>query len=316
LSENSLDQSASLPIPSRLTAILQAILVTVLWSSSWVLIKIGLRGNLPPITFAGLRYVLAWLCLIPVVLLKAKERAAFRRLTRSDWLRLAVLGLILYTLSQGAQFLSLAYLPAVMANLLLNLTPVAVAFMGIPYLGERPSLLQWLGVALCMVGVGFYFLPVALPGAQIFGIIVAISGVLTNAVSSLLGREVNHLGHLSPLLVTFVSMGIGSLLMLIIGLASERLGRLAWTDWAIIAWLAVVNTAFAFVLWNNTLRALTAVESSILNSLMMPQIAVLAVIFLGETLSAKEILGLVLVGVGVLIVQLRRGNGIGRSCPT
>ena len=41
---------------------------------------------------------------------------------------------------------------------------------------------------------------------------------------------------------------------------------------------------------------------------MMPQIAILAVLFLGETLSGKEIAGLVLVSLGVLIVQLNRNK--------
>jgi len=43
---------------------------------------------------------------------------------------------------------------------------------------------------------------------------------------------------------------------------------------------------------------------------MMPQIAILAFIFLDETLSAKEIWGLLLVGIGVLIVQLKRQNQV------
>ena len=80
---------------------------------------------------------------------------------------------------------------------------------------------------------------------------------------------------------------------------------MTWGDWAIVAWLAVVNTAFAFTLWNHTLRTLSAVELSVINSLMMPQIAILAFVFLEETLSAKEIWGLILVGIGVLIVQVK-----------
>src|SRR5688500_9866547 len=50
-------------------AVFQAIFVTVLWASSWVLIKLGLRASLPALTFAGLRYVLAFVCLMPFVLL-------------------------------------------------------------------------------------------------------------------------------------------------------------------------------------------------------------------------------------------------------
>jgi len=50
----------------------------------------------------------------------------------------------------------------------------------------------------------------------------------------------------------------------------------------IIALLAIVNAAFAFTLWNKSLQMLTAVESSIINGTMLPQIAILAWIFLNE----------------------------------
>jgi drug/metabolite transporter (DMT)-like permease len=137
-------------------------------------------------------------------------------------------------------------------------------------------------------------------------LVVALVGVFSNAASSLLGRKVNLQTRLSPLVVTFVSMGIGSTLLLILGIATQGLGNPTPTDWAIIAWLTMVNTAFAFTIWNHTLQTLSAVESSVINSLMMPQIAILAYFFLGETLTARETIGLVLVGVGVLVVQLRK----------
>jgi drug/metabolite transporter (DMT)-like permease len=41
----------------------------------------------------------------------------------------------------------------------------------------------------------------------------------------------------------------------------------------IIGWLSVINTAFAFTLWNHTLRTLTAVESSVMNNTVLVQIA-------------------------------------------
>lgn len=139
--------------PSRLTAILQAVFVTVLWSTSWVLIKIGLRGNLPALTFAGLRYALAFLCLIPIVAFNRRERAGLKGMTQGDWLRLSILGFFFYTLTQGLLFLSLAYLPAAMVGLLLNQTNVLIAVAGIFFLKEIPTRLQWAGVALAALGV-------------------------------------------------------------------------------------------------------------------------------------------------------------------
>jgi drug/metabolite transporter (DMT)-like permease len=282
------------------------VFVTVLWASSWVLIKLGLRASLPALTFAGLRYVLAFLCLMPLVLLNPLHRSAIRSFTRADWGRLALLGIVYYTLTQGSQFLSLAYLPAAMVSLLLNLTPLVVGLFGIVFLREHPSTGQWLGIALTITGVVFYFFPIHAAELPIFGLLVALGGVFSNAASSLLGRQANRLANSSPLIITFISMGIGSILLLAMGITIQGFGALDLQSWLLIAWLAIVNTAFAFTLWNHTLRTLSAVESSVINSLMMPQIAVLAFVFLGETLTGKEIIGLLLVSVGVIVVQLQK----------
>jgi len=291
---------------SRLSAILQAVLVTFLWSTSWVLIKIGLHDNLPPITFAGLRYGLAFLILAPFVLASTNERSALERLTASDWRRLAVLGLIFYTMTQGAQFLSLAYLPAAVVNLLLNFSPLVVGLFGMIWLNEQLVAAQWFGLALCLLGAAIFFLPVSVQEGYGLGMAVALFGVVANAGSSILGRAVNRRRTLSAMTITFVSMGIGSVLLLVFGLATQGLGVISAAGWAIIAWLAMVNTALAFTLWNRTLRWLTAVESSIINGLMLPQTALLAFIFLGEALTETEVAGLVIVAVGVLVVQVRR----------
>ena len=74
----------------------------------------------------------------------------------------------------------------------------------------------------------------------------------------------------------------------------------------IIIWLALVNSALAFSLWNHTLRTLSAMESSIINNTMLFQIAILAWLFLGENLSNFQLLGMVLAGLGTLLVQIRR----------
>ena len=292
-------------ISPRLPAILLAVFVTLLWSTSWVLIKIGLHNSLPAVTFAGLRYTLAFLCLVPFVVFNPAQRAALKHLTRKDYVKLGLLGVVYIFLTQGAMFLALAYLPANMVSLLLNLTSIFVGAAGIFLLKERPSSLGWLGVGLAAAGIGVYFFPVSLPPGQVVGIGFGIFCLLMNVVSSLFSRAVNRTGTISPLIVTFVSMGVGSMLLLIVGLAVQGAGKLIWTDWAIIAWMAIVNTALAFTLWNRCLQVLTAIESSILNSLMMPQIAILAYVFLGETLTRRSIAGLVLVGLGTILVQLK-----------
>jgi len=301
---------------THLAAVLTALLVTVLWSSSWILIKIGLKANLPALTFAGLRYTLAFLCLLPVVLLNAQHRGLLRRISRPTWARLLLLGVVFYALTQGAQFVSLAFLPAATLTLLLNFTPVIIALFSGVGAKEPTSLFQWGGIALSAAGALLYFLPLEIPAAQVFGLAVALLGLLANAASALMGRQANTQTGLPPILITTVSMGVGGLLLLLGGALTQGFGSLDLTQWLIVAWLAVVNTAFAFTLWNRSLQTLTAVESGVINSLMLPQIAILAWLFLGEALGPRQVAGIAVVALGTLVVQMWRYlPRLGKSSP-
>jgi drug/metabolite transporter (DMT)-like permease len=283
--------------------LLQALLVTFLWSTSWVLIKVGLQ-DIPALTFAGLRYALAFVCLLPFAL-RSGQLGALGTLSGRAWGRLVLLGLLFYSVTQGAQFVSLLYLPAMTTSLLLSFTTVLVGLLGGILLGERPSPVQWAGTGLYLLGVVVFFYPAMLPSGPLVGLVVACAGVLANALSSILGRHVNRSGELAPMAVTVVSMGIGAAVLLIGGVAVQGLPRLSLLHWGIVLWLAVVNTAFAFTLWNRTLRTLTAMESSIINNTMLFQIAILAWVFLSEDLDGWKVLGMVLAAVGTLVVQLR-----------
>ncbi len=288
----------------HLRAVLQALFVTFLWSTSWVLIKLGL-GEIPALVFAGLRYGIAALCLL-VLLIGRGQARTLRRLSRRDWGLLAGLGVVFYALTQGAQFLGLSYLPAITTNLLLSLSTIAVTFLGMALLAERPGRAQWWGLGIYVLGVLIFFYPAAIPLNEVLGLVIVLIGVLANAGASVLGRAINRAATLSPLLVTTVSMGIGAALLLGSGIALQGWPELSLQSWLIVLWLALVNTAFAFTLWNHTLRILSAMESSIINNAMMIQIPLLALIFLGETLSLQQVAGMLLAGGGILAVQFLR----------
>jgi drug/metabolite transporter (DMT)-like permease len=208
--------------------------------------------------------------------------------------------------TQGAQFLALSYLPAVTVSLLLTFSAVATMLLGAVALGEHPTRQQVGGIVLYLVGAFIYFYPVMLPEGQVIGVIIALIGVASNAVASVLGREINRDSGLPPSVITAISMGIGALALLGSGIAVQGLPPLSLMNWLIILWLAAVNTAFAFTLWNHTLRTLSALESSLINNTMLIQIAILAWLFLGETISLQQGIGMLLAAAGILIVQVRR----------
>ena len=228
-----------------------------------------------------------------------------KNLDKNDWRKLISLGILFYTLTQGFQFIGLSLLPAVSVSLILNFTPLVVALLGIVTIKEIPSSKQWAGVLLFVIGVLLYFLPVDFSSSRLTGIIIMIGGVIVNAGSALLGRSINREGKITPLTVTVISMGIGSIILLFSGLAMNGIPSVSFNNILFLLWLAGVNTAFAFTLWNITLRSLSAMESSIINGTMLIQIAFLAWIFLGESITLKEGTGMCIAAAGAFLVQIK-----------
>ena len=289
-------------LSERTRAILQALLVTLLWSTSFVLIKTSL-SEIPPLTFAGFRYTMAVLFLLPGLY---KQRSQLKTLARRDWIQLVILGLVFYALTQGGQFLSLAHLPAITFSLILNFTTVLVALIGIVSLREYPSALQWFGVVVFIAGVLVYFSKAGLSAGEPIGFVLAGITMVANAAAGLLGRGINRAKRIPPILVTTISMGVGALVLLIAGLVVEGWPHLTWQNWLVILWLGAMNTALAFQLWNKSLQHLSAVESSIINNTMLIQIAVLAWLFLDETLTWLEVGGLALAAAGIFLANVKR----------
>jgi drug/metabolite transporter (DMT)-like permease len=132
-------------------------------------------------------------------------------------------------------------------------------------------------------------------------------GLGSNVAGSILGRVVNRARHTMPLVTTAVSMAIGAALLVVTGLVVEGVPTLSARALVIIAWLAVVNTALAFTLWNVSLRHLTATESALINNTMLVQIALLAWLFLDEAPSPIQVAGIIAVSAGVVWSQRRAG---------
>ncbi|KXK22206.1 MAG: hypothetical protein UZ15_CFX003001107 [Chloroflexi bacterium OLB15] len=287
-------------------AVLTALFVTFLWATSWVIIKFGLHDQIPPLTFAGTRYTLAALCLVPLVLRQSSSRSHLKALAAREWIMLAALGMVFIGIAQGAQFVSLNYLPAITVNLILSFTTIVVTALGIFLLRERPMRVQWFGLALYIVGAIIYFYPSAFTGGEWIGIIAGIICLTANGFGAILSRAVNRSASIPPVIVTVISMSIGGVALLVVGIVLEPDPVFSLQGLLSILWLSIVNTAFAFTLWNRGLRTLTAMEANVINSMMLVFIPMLAWLFLGETITLKSLLALVLATGGIFVVSLAR----------
>lgn len=287
---------------THVRAVLTALFVTFLWSSSWVLIRWGLdQEALEPITFAALRYGLAALVLVVWVFSRKALRKELFELHRASVFQIVVLGLVFFAVTQGAQFIAIDNQPAATTSLVLSWTPMLVALAGGWSIAESSTNRQVGGALLVLAGAWFYFAGDL--GATVAGMAAALAGLGANVASSLLGRHVNRQANIAPVVVTALSMGVGAVILTTSGLAIEGPPAISARAWLIIVWLAVINTALAFTLWNLSLRRLSALESAAINNTMLIQIAVLAWIFLDEPLGLRETIGILLVTIGILLTQ-------------
>lgn len=287
---------------SRSVALGEGLIVAALWASSAVLAKMGLHEAIGPLTLAGLRYVLAALVLLPLAL----YNGAFQRsLSISLWLRLILMGISGYTIGNGAFFWGLQYLPATTVSFVLNLTPVLVLGASLLWLREIPTGLQVLGVIVALAGGALFFSP-GLNAGELAGLIVVGIGLITFALFSILGRAIARDQETDTLTLTIVPLAAGGGLLLVGAAPLEGIPAFSVSGGGIVLWLALVNTALAYVLYNRALRVLTALEINMLLNLSPLGTAVFAWALLGERLSVVQIVGMLIVILGVMLVQWRR----------
>jgi len=283
---------------TRLLAIGEALLVSAIWASSFVIIKVGL-AHMAPLTLAGVRYFAAFLLLLPAMALNG---GLTRNPAPGHWCRLFLMGLCAYPLSNGALFWGLQYVPATTGAFLFSLLPLPGLFLALVWLREVPTRLQVVGLAVTLAGSALFFSP-GLSAGDPLALAVISLGVLAFAVFVVLSRGLARAGHVPTVPLTALPLGFGGGLLLLVALPLERPASPSLEGWGAVLWLAVVNTALAYVLYNHCIRILTALESNVLLSLSPLGTALLAGLFLGEQLAALQVIGLVVAVLGVLLVQ-------------
>jgi drug/metabolite transporter (DMT)-like permease len=275
-----------------------------IWGSTWLGIKLGLR-DLPPLTFAGVRFALAALLLGVIVRIR-KERLP--PLSQSDWWVLAYTGFLSITLNYALVFWGEQYISSGLAALLSATVPL----FGLPlahwYLEAEP--LTWrklAGTLLGLVGVAIVFSgELGVGGHRALWASVGI--VLAALATAHAGVLIKHRAtHVEPSLLAGIQMAGGCIPLLLVGIALEG-NPLAfhWTPLALasLAYLTVLGSVIAFMLYYWLIRH-TAVTGVLMIPLVTPLIAVLfGVLFGGETVGWHTVAGGVAILGGVALAVL------------
>jgi probable blue pigment (indigoidine) exporter len=282
---------------ARVIAIVEAFFVTIVLGSTLVLVKLLLR-DIGPLSITAMRYSVAFVLLSPFLLI----RKGLGNYSKALWGRFILLGVSFYVVGNGALYVGLKFIPATTGSLLLNFVPLLVMISGVFLLHEMPTKVQLVGLAAAMIGSGVFFSPGLRPGEPLGVLIVAI-GLIGNAAFDIIGREVQRDGLTDTLTLTAIPLGVGSLILLPAAILLEGLPKAPGTSWLIIFLLAAINTAGVYAFINHALRVLAAFQMATMLALTPLLTALWAWILLDERLETVELLGMLVVVVGVLLVE-------------
>lgn len=282
------------------------LVVTLLWSSSFPVHKMLINGGMPPVNLAAYRYFSASIMLLAILGVRARREtqsdAPARSRGLSPWLILLGIGIFMYT-AQGIHLTALSLITASDSGLVsMTFLPVAVAILTSFIERTPPARLQLGGLGIILAGIYIYF-PHNIRDARLAGVLLNVLSSSMWAVATVLTHMAVTKMRIASLKLTAVTMVSGSSLLL--GIALILNGpyipdpiQILW-----LAFLVIVNTAFAFVLFNHTMKVLGAFEIAAFQDSMVIQIGILSAIFLREPISLMMALGMLLVTFGVAVVQ-------------
>ena len=277
-----------------------------IWGSTWLFIKLGLE-DLPPFTFAGIRFIISVAIVFSIIRIRGLELPR----ARADWILLAVTGILSFGFNYGLVFWGEQYITSGLAALLQATLPAfGLVFAHFHLPGERLSWAKIGGVVLGVCGVAVVFSnQLAIAGRQaLAGCVALILSAAFAAYSNVLVKK--HGKKLNPAILTGGQMFFGLLLLMALGLSLEgNPFRLHWTPVAIIAllYLAVIGSVIAFMLYYWLVLNMD-VTKSMLIALVTPVVAViLGMMVLNEEFSWRTLAGgaMIMLGIALIVVRNR-----------
>jgi len=278
-----------------------------IWGSTWLFIKLGL-ADLPPFTFAGIRFVIALAILFTIIRIRRIDLPR----ARADWILLAITGILSFGFNYGLVFWGEQYISSGLAALLQATTPAfGLVFAHFHLPGERLSWAKIGGVILGVCGVGVVFSnQLAVAGKQaLAGCVALLLSSIAVAYSNVLVKTYGH--KLNPAILAAGQMFFGLLLLLAVGTGLEGNPlRFHWTSMAVVAllYLAVVGSVIAFLLYYWLILHMD-VTKSMLIALVTPVVAVLlGMIVLDEQIGWRTLAGGAMIMLGITLIVLRKNR--------
>jgi drug/metabolite transporter (DMT)-like permease len=282
------------------------LILCLIWGTTWIFIKIGL-DDLPPITFAAARFILASLILIPVIKLQKLPMPK----TSAEWKLIALTGILQFSINYSTVFWSEQYISSGLAAVLQAMITVfglLLAWIFLP--AERITLLKIIAVAIGISGVAVIFHDqLKVENVMAFaGCAAIVVGSYAAAQASILIKAKGSGLHPATLLFSQMICGLPAIIIYaLIKEGNPLTFHWTWTAIGCVLYLTILGTIAAFWLYYWLLSRIESTKAMMI-SLVTPLIAVLiGGIFLEERLPPQTFFGGLLIIASIGLIVFRRG---------
>jgi drug/metabolite transporter (DMT)-like permease len=281
-------------------AILAGLAFALIWSSAFTSARI-IVADAPPILSLSLRFLISGLIGIAL----ARFLGQTWRLTPGQWRATIVFGLCQNALYLGLNFVAMKTVEASLASIIASTMPLAVGLAGWVIFRERLSALGVLGLCAGAGGVALIMGARMQAGADFYGIALCFIAVASLTVATLMVRGASSGGNL--LMIVGLQMLVGAGFLVIPGLMFDQ-PEVTWSVKLVLAfsYTVLMPGLVATFIWFWLVQRIGAVKAATFHFLNPFFGVMIAALLLGETLSVWDIVGVVIIMVGILSVQMAR----------
>jgi drug/metabolite transporter (DMT)-like permease len=277
-------------------------LFVLLWSTGWI----SARAAAPyadPLTFLTVRFALAAVVLLPLVLIMRARWPA----RPADYWHLIVTGALIHAIYLGGVWYAVRHgVPTAISGLIAAIQPILTAMLAPVLLSERISPRQWAGVALGFAGIALTLSPglSALAGDALTENVAALAINVVGMISVTLGTfyQKRFIASGDLRTVTLIQYIAAAAIMLPVAALLEPM-RLEWNPQTIatMAWSVIGLSLGAIGLYLMLIRHGAVSRAAMLIYLVPPAVAIEAYVLFGETLGPVQWIGIAVTAVGVAL---------------
>lgn len=299
------DQSSSTPAATGMATFvwLQLLLLGAIWGASFFFAHIALQ-TLPPLTLVFFRVLIAALALLLYLAIRGPSVRALLPFAG----QFAILAILNNIIPFSLIFLGQTRIGAGLASIINATTPFWTLVLAQALTSdEKLTLNKLAGIVLGIIGTAVMIGPGAIDkaGAPLWAKLSVLGASLSYAFSVIYAKRFRDL---PPAATATGQLTAASVIVLPIALLADGTTGIASTGaaaWSAVLGIALLSTAFAYILYFAIIRAAGATNASLVTLVVPASAILLGGLFLGEQLSVAGYAGLALIAVGLLTIDGR-----------